>query len=124
MSIQRKLRTIPEAKAPVIPRSAASKIASGISRFFGIVPRLIITNVDILYRKLYEGEGMVTIALKCPFCGSEDVRAYGAYSVALEHYTALGMKTPSGSRYKNIGEQLKALRNKGSLFFLILPLRP
>jgi transposase-like protein len=33
--------------------------------------------VDILYRKLYEGEGMVAVALKCPFCGSEDVRPYG-----------------------------------------------
>jgi transposase-like protein len=30
-----------------------------------------------MYRKLCEGEVMVTIALKCPFCGSEDVRPYG-----------------------------------------------
>jgi hypothetical protein len=33
--------------------------------------------LDLLYRKLYEGEGMVAVALKCPFCGSEDVRSYG-----------------------------------------------
>jgi transposase-like protein len=31
---------------------------------------------DILYRKLYEGEVMVAIALKCPFYRSEDVRPY------------------------------------------------
>jgi hypothetical protein len=27
------------------------------------------------FSKLYEGEVMITIALKCPFFGSEDVRA-------------------------------------------------
>jgi transposase-like protein len=32
---------------------------------------------NILYRKLYEGEVMIAVALKCPFCGSEDVRSYG-----------------------------------------------
>jgi hypothetical protein len=30
------------------------------------------------------------------------------------------MKTSTGSRYKNTGEQLKVLRNKGARFFLIL----
>jgi hypothetical protein len=33
------------------------------------------------------------------------------------------MKTSSGSRYKNIGKLLKVLRNKGSGFFFILPIR-
>jgi transposase-like protein len=28
--------------------------------------------------KLSEGESMAAVALKCPFCGSEDVRGYGA----------------------------------------------
>ena len=34
-------------------------------------------------------------------------------------YTALGMEILSSGRYKNIGEQLKVLRNKGSRFFLM-----
>jgi transposase-like protein len=34
--------------------------------------------VNTLCRKLYEGEVVVAVALKCPFCGGEDVRAYGA----------------------------------------------
>jgi hypothetical protein len=38
-------------------------------------------------------------------------------------YFALGMKILSSRRYKNIGEQLKVLRNKGSRFFLMLPVR-
>jgi transposase-like protein len=33
---------------------------------------------DIVYQKLYEGEVMAAAALKCPFCGSEDVRPYGS----------------------------------------------
>jgi hypothetical protein len=31
-----------------------------------------------MYGKLNEGKVTVTAALKCPFCGSEDVRPYGA----------------------------------------------
>jgi transposase-like protein len=33
---------------------------------------------DILYKKLYEREVMAARHLRCPFCGSEDVRPYGA----------------------------------------------
>jgi transposase-like protein len=40
-------------------------------------PRLIIVKTDILYENLQEGKAMVAVALKCPFCGSEDVRPYG-----------------------------------------------
>jgi hypothetical protein len=38
-------------------------------------------------------------------------------------YTALGMVISLGGRYKNIGEQLKVLRNKGNGFSLMLPVR-
>jgi transposase-like protein len=34
--------------------------------------------MDIIYQKRYEVEVTVAVALKCPFCGSEDVRPYGA----------------------------------------------
>jgi hypothetical protein len=37
----------------------------------------------------------------------------------LHSYTALGMETLLGGRCKNIGEQLKVLRNKESSFFLM-----
>jgi transposase-like protein len=30
-----------------------------------------------VYENLQEGKAMVTVALKCPFCGSEDVCPYG-----------------------------------------------
>jgi hypothetical protein len=46
-----------------------------------------------------------------------------AISLVFRKYTALGMKTSLSDRYKNIGEQLKVLRNKRGRLFLILPLR-
>jgi hypothetical protein len=114
-----------------IEGSGATLTQTGTNRLLNINS----TSADVTIRRMHfkdgnytsysDGGGAIcnsgTLTLEsCIFSGNK-ITSSSARGGAI--YTALGMKTSSSSRNKNIGEQLKVLRNKGGRFFLILPLR-